>query len=223
MTSKAINQFNESYYTAGTSNYKNYKYDTRFIQRAYDIDKYLQPRKVLEVGCALGYLVRAMRVLGIEAFGYDVSDYAIKNADPLVKEHVRVSDGITIPFHDYFDLVVAFDVLEHIPEPEVYQVLYQISQITDAVFLCQPNFFDPWDRDQTHVTLYPKEWWADQFASHGFKRTLSHPLLTKFNYTNGILLTKSKLPGTEKTPKPLNIANEDEKNWFAKCNEMEIF
>lgn len=215
--------YDESYYKSGTSNYKDYKFDTRFIQRAYDIDKYLRPNKVLEIGCALGYLVRTLRSLGIEAYGYDVSEYAINNADPLSKNYLKVSMDGNIPFDDTFDLVVAFDVLEHIPEPHIFYLIESIAKITETIFLCQPNYFDPWDRDLTHVTLYPKSWWINLFEKYGFQRIDNNKILEKFNYTNGILLSKTVIPNTIKIPQPIESCTDEEKFYFNKCKYIDIF
>ncbi len=35
------------------------------------------PKKVLDVGCAKGFLVEAVRPRGVEAFGNDISEYAM--------------------------------------------------------------------------------------------------------------------------------------------------
>lgn len=53
-------------------------------------------RDVLDVGCAKGFLVRHLRELGVDAWGCDVSDYAIATAPEDVKPYVRVApiDGI---------------------------------------------------------------------------------------------------------------------------------
>ncbi|MEK5079366.1 class I SAM-dependent methyltransferase [Solibacillus sp. FSL W7-1436] len=106
------NLFDQNYYS-GNSNYQDYKYDNRFLQWAYDIDCYLQPQTVLEVGCAMGYLVRTLRLLGIDSYGIDISSYAIQNADELASPYVATANATECPFQGPFDLIVAFDVLEH--------------------------------------------------------------------------------------------------------------
>ena len=45
-----------------------------------DLD--LKENKVLDYGCAKGYLVKALRHYGITAFGYDASKYAISETLP---------------------------------------------------------------------------------------------------------------------------------------------
>ena len=40
------------------------------------------PASALDVGCAMGFLVEALRRRGVDAFGIDVSEYAIAHVDP---------------------------------------------------------------------------------------------------------------------------------------------
>ncbi|MBA2320135.1 MAG: class I SAM-dependent methyltransferase [Deltaproteobacteria bacterium] len=48
-------------------------------------------REVLDIGCAKGFLVRHLRELGVDAWGSDVSAYAIESAPDSVKPYVRVA------------------------------------------------------------------------------------------------------------------------------------
>ena len=45
----------------------------------------IKPRRVLDVGCAKGFLVEALRDRGVEAFGIDVSEYAIGEVRPDIR------------------------------------------------------------------------------------------------------------------------------------------
>ena len=58
----------------------------------FKLDYSLQNKKVLEIGSAKGYIVQAMRELGINAYGIDVSQYAFDCADKEVKPYLRVAD-----------------------------------------------------------------------------------------------------------------------------------
>src|SRR6476661_8245522 len=41
----------------------------------------LRPSSVLDAGCAMGFLVEALRARGVEAWGIDISEYAISKVD----------------------------------------------------------------------------------------------------------------------------------------------
>src|SRR5262245_51681773 len=49
------------------------------------------PRRVLDVGCAKGFLVEQLRDLGVEAFGIDASEHAISEVRSDVKPFCRVA------------------------------------------------------------------------------------------------------------------------------------
>ncbi|EHB54674.1 MULTISPECIES: class I SAM-dependent methyltransferase [Paenibacillus] len=217
-----MNHFDEKYYS-GNSNYTSYQYDTRFIQWSYDIKKYLNPKTLLDVGCAKGYLVRSLRLLGVDAKGVDISSYAIENADEYAIGHVVCSSATKIPFEGKFDLVIAFDILEHIPEPEVFEAIDELSRLGNTVFLKMPHFYDPWDLDETHVTLYPKSWWYEQFANRGFDVIEDHEILSRFNYMGGMLFSKVQLNRTFSEPVVSELASQEERNYFEKCKHIDIF
>ena len=72
-------------------------------------------KKALDVGCGKGYGLLALRLLGYEAYGFDINPDNIVYAKSLGFEDVLVynlEDGI--PFHGNFDLITCFDVLEHV-------------------------------------------------------------------------------------------------------------
>ena len=61
----------------------------------YNLDHSLQNKKVLEIGCAKGFVVEAMRDLGIDAYGIDVSQYAKDCAREDIKPYLQVADART--------------------------------------------------------------------------------------------------------------------------------
>ncbi len=77
-------------------------------------------QKALEVGCGRGVtLDRLKKEFGLDTFGVDIADEAITDAkkECLFKHDLRVGSATKLPFEDdFFDLVVTFDVLEHIED-----------------------------------------------------------------------------------------------------------
>src|SRR5687767_14551681 len=65
----------------GLSGYERYDRDMSNADfAAYVIWHNFDVRKTLEVGAALGYLVEALRDLEIDAYGLDISEYAVEHA-----------------------------------------------------------------------------------------------------------------------------------------------
>ena len=119
-------QYDAEYYERGTLTGKSLYRDYRWLPEATIpmamamIDVLGIPRhaSVLDVGCAKGYLVKALRWLGREAYGYDVSEYAIAHADPEVANVVGA-----VPPQKVFDYAIAKDVLEHFTPDDVQEFL----------------------------------------------------------------------------------------------------
>jgi cyclopropane fatty-acyl-phospholipid synthase-like methyltransferase len=77
----------------------------------------LQKGRILDVGCAKGFLVKMLREMGVESYGVDVSEYAISNAPSNIKPYLyRVDvERERIPFHDeFFDFVISVSTFEHL-------------------------------------------------------------------------------------------------------------
>ena len=115
------NVFDEKYFEDGVrhrvSAYENYRWmPERTIREASSIINNIQFDKVLDFGCAKGFMVYAMRLLGKEAYGVDVSEYAVSNGHPKVKDYLSVIESAE-DVKGGWDLIIAKDVLEHILTP----------------------------------------------------------------------------------------------------------
>jgi len=126
----------------------------------------IRPRKVLDAGCAIGLLVEELRKRGAEAFGVDISEYAISQVDESVKPFCWAG-SICDPLPERYDLVVTIEVLEHMPKDQAEKAIENICRSTDDVLFSS----SPFDyKEVTHVNVQPPEYWAEQFARQGFYR-----------------------------------------------------
>ena len=74
----------------GLSGYERYDRDTSNADvAAYLLWRHFDVRRSLDVGCAMGFVVEALRELGIDAEGVDVSQYAVEHAALGARGHVR--------------------------------------------------------------------------------------------------------------------------------------
>ena len=122
ISQKTANGFyDKAYFEKGGYNDENGKpiYDLDYAKRrALQLESLLDLTSVLDCGCANGCLLHGFKMLSkdIEVAGFDISDYAVQNVTEEIRPCVRVGD-ITehFPYEtNGFDLVVGFDVLEHI-------------------------------------------------------------------------------------------------------------
>lgn len=87
-------------------------------------------KTVFDIGCAKGFLVKALRSLGVEAYGIDVSDYAIELADPGVRPYLRKMGVQDLASDEQYDLVHVNGVLLYLGMREIKRALRQFHDIT---------------------------------------------------------------------------------------------
>jgi SAM-dependent methyltransferase len=100
-------------------------------------------QRTLDVGCATGFVVEALRELGLDAEGVDVSQYAVDHAALGARGHIRRADlRRGLPFGDgRFELVTALETLEHLEPREVPGALAEIARVSSAYVLATiPSF-----------------------------------------------------------------------------------
>jgi len=128
----------------------------------------LQPRTVLDAGCAMGFLVEALWDRGVHATGVDVSSYAIENVRRDIRPYCRAA-SLTEPIDGRYDLVTCIEVLEHMPPHEAMVAMDHITAITDVIlFSSTSTDFD----ETTHVNIRQPVWWLEQFQQRGFSPDL---------------------------------------------------
>jgi len=104
--------------------------------RALIIKIFLKPKNCLDVGCGTGKLVKWLRFLGVDAFGIEISKNALELADKKVKPFLKLGDIIKIPYPDnYFDLVVSFDVLEHLERSKIKKAILETVRVSKKFIL----------------------------------------------------------------------------------------
>jgi SAM-dependent methyltransferase len=132
----------------------------------------LAPKRVLDVGCAIGLLVEALHQRGVDAWGIDVSDYAISQVDASVADRcfvAGVTDELPAPIPGDIDLVTCIEVVEHIPAEHGPAAIDRLAGLGDRVlFSSEPSDY----AEATHVNVLPPEDWSVLFARSGMYRSI---------------------------------------------------
>jgi SAM-dependent methyltransferase len=116
----------------GLSGYERYDRQTSNADvAAYLVWKHFGMQRTLDVGCAMGFVVEALRELGMQASGVDVSRYAVAHAAPGARGHLHHGDLLEgLPFFDgAFELVTALETLEHLQPERIAQALAELRRV----------------------------------------------------------------------------------------------
>lgn len=177
-----MNKFNKDYYEngkkLGISLYEEYKWIPeltipfcKIICNRLSINK---NNTILDYGCAKGFMVKAFTIMGYKAYGVDISEYAINNCDPEIKDKLKL---IKHPqeIKNKFTWIIAKDVLEHIEYKDLEEIIKSMKQISKNLFVIIPlaknkTYIIPdYEKDCTHIIKEDVEWWVNTFQRCGFE------------------------------------------------------
>ena len=85
----------------------------------------------------MGMLVEARRDRQVEAFGIDISSYALQQVREDMKPFCRLG-SLLDPLTDKYDFVVCIEVLEHLLPSQAERAITNICQASDDVLFLQP-------------------------------------------------------------------------------------
>jgi hypothetical protein len=130
----------------------------------------IRPASALDAGCAMGMLVESLRDRGVEAFGVDISEYAVGNARDDVRPYC-VQGSVTEPFPRRYELITCIETLEHLPPNDGERAVANLCAHTDdVIFSSTPSHF----KEATHLNVRPPEYWAELFGRHGLYRDVDY-------------------------------------------------
>lgn len=185
----------EEYYRTG--NYSNYMHrEGSYWRMAAEIDEFLGklgarefPRNHLDWGCGPGFFVAGMKRHGWNSYGYDPSKWAVEQSPHRGFITCNSIQAFTIDW----TLTTCHDVLEHMPEYEIYAFLCNlktkfllvripVSAVDDGEMILQTAKNDP-----THITPLTKDSWETLFKRCGFRLACRLNLYTIWD-SEGVLV-----------------------------------
>lgn len=167
-----MNQFGEDYFLrgreTGISNFTDYRWmPDSTIAWATMLKRFLGIKdgdSVLDVGAARGYYCHALRCLGVNAWGYDISEWAVANCHEQVKPFMaNYLNG------QEFDFIYSKDTFEHVFASDLRAMLTRalLPNCKKKMFLIVPlaektdgPYVHPKEeQDKTHVNRWTLHDW----------------------------------------------------------------
>lgn len=159
--------YDESYFTkrGGGAPYVGYPrelngFEGNFASLGAEIIERFHPQRLLDVGCATGHLVKALREAAVPTEGIDFSQWAVDNAvTPVVQ-----GSALELPWGaEEFDTVISQDFMEHMHPDDLPAV------IAEQVRVLRPGgtiahlipFYDtdPPIQMDAHLCQATRDWW----------------------------------------------------------------
>jgi len=129
-------QFGHDYFDGPRAvGYGGYRYDGRWIPVAEDIVRHFRLKpgdRVLDVGCAKGFLVKdLMKVCpGLEAFGLDISEYALMHCEPEVVGRLHLGSADRVPFPDGgFNAVISINTIHNFERADAIRAVREVERL----------------------------------------------------------------------------------------------
>jgi ubiquinone/menaquinone biosynthesis C-methylase UbiE len=219
-TERTVSQAQQHSFEA-RDDYGNFDANLRFLDAA----AVLKPgRRLLEIGTGKGRMLRELQRLGLDARGIENNPWMVEESRRLHGElPVTLVTGHTLPFPDAsFDVVVSFDVFEHIAESDAHlrevrrvlvpggrYLLQTPNKWTNSVFeTIRWRSFTAWRKD--HCALHSYRQAQRRFAKNGFEiRFHDVPVVTEFfkrkvrRYMGAPGVIALKVVNPDKLPMPL--------------------
>jgi len=184
--------YDEGYFGGKGSNYSRYEDKAKTIEAEYlprilrsvTLDK---NTTVLDVGCAYGYFLKLCDRYNCATYGIDISEHAIEKARKETKAELKIQDveqGLHFFGDSFFDLITAFDLIEHLRDPSKAIVEFRrILKHRGKIALTTPNLHSierylmriTWKEhlwhgfhDKTHILLFTPTSLRAMIESNGF-------------------------------------------------------
>ena len=164
------------------------KLELKHVLDAYHWKEYFKPKTALDIGCGFGQRVWALLSYGVDAEGYEISQFAVDKS--MVPIKIKQQDITELPdYYKTYDLVICYDLLEHLEEKDLDKTLKNIYLLGNKDFVFSipfegdPNLL----ADITHKIFKDASWWYEKLSNNGFKieKTPEH-----FLFKNQIIIAK---------------------------------
>lgn len=150
--------YDEDYYTQ----HLKWRGDSHRIATA--IVKQENPTSVLDLGCGIGLHLEGFENQGCTVHGVDGSKKALENS---VLEETQIENhDLRRPYEttQSYDVVLCFEVLEHIPQRYAATLVESIVKAGDVAYVSAAT---PGQSGKHHVNLQSQEYWIDLFERYG--------------------------------------------------------
>ena len=157
---------------------------------AFLLEMFPDAGSYLDVGCARGFLVRALREAGKDCWGIDHSAWALEHAEPAAQPYLTRARAEEIATDRQVDFVLAFGLLPHLTEEQAEAFLRRARALARIGVVAVIRSFDTEDDerryreandddDLSHILMRTRAWWHEMFLKTGWHQDPLHRALER--------------------------------------------
>ena len=167
-------KFGKDFFDGDRDNgYGGYYYNERFwVNVIPDFIKFYNLKdndKILDIGCGKGFMLYDFKKANpnFKVEGIDISEYAIENSKPEIKNSLKVGDAKKLNYKDNsFDLVISITTVHNLDLKECKEALKEMERISKQhKFLTVDAYSDEKEKEQMYswnltakTILHTEEW-----------------------------------------------------------------
>lgn len=176
-------EYGEAYFDGPREyGYGGYRYDGRWIPVAEDMVRHfdLKPGdRVLDVGCAKGFLVKDLMKVqpGLEAFGIDVSRYALMRCEAEAIGRLHLGSADDLPFPDgSFKAAISLNTIHNLDRAGCIRALRELQRVSGGrAFVQVDSYRTPEQKAVFEDWVLTAQWhdypqgWIELFREAGYE------------------------------------------------------
>jgi ubiquinone/menaquinone biosynthesis C-methylase UbiE len=185
-------QYGEMYWDGPREyGYGGYHYDGRWRPVARDLIAHFRLQagmRVLDVGCGKGFLVKDLMLEcpGLEAFGLDISRYALLRCPPEIVGRLHLGSADSLPFPDRsFDAVLSINTIHNLARADAVKAMREIERLSGGrAFVQVDSYLSPAQKETFESWVitaqfhdYP-DGWLKLFAEAGYSGDYDWTIVT---------------------------------------------
>lgn len=143
-----------------------------------------ESKKFLDVGCGRGFfekvfeLGKSSTLVPITIHGFDHSEYAIATAEPEAVPFIECASLDTFAFRENYEVILAFDVFEHVSETQAKNFLKRSRRHIDDCICAVIALDEPRQRlEPSHCNLQDREYWHRVFLECGWVQPKEYKIM----------------------------------------------
>ena len=153
-----LNVYSDDYFFAGKDGYPNYLNERDLLYEqglryAKLMSKYMNPGKILDVGCAAGFILKGFKDSGWSCYGIEPNETMATYGRNKLNLNIKTSSIETFECNEQFDLINMTQVIGHVYNPD--------SALLNASRLLKPDglvLVESWNMKSFVARLLGKRW-----------------------------------------------------------------